>query len=161
MCSLCHLAQVWMHYLFSTFSELKISKFNNVNTLRAQLIFPSKPNFCNFVWISSNKIHSKSQYLPQLSSEICDINFEHSKDTKSTAWSTLVWEIPAWQNKTNYDRCHKICLNILMDDCQLSNITKLGKKKHCTRVQTNTYTNSNCAHQKGLPILLFLGIQNL
>ncbi len=33
-----------------------------------------------------------------------------------------------------------------MDDCQLSNITEFRKKKHCTRVQTNTYTNSNCAH---------------
>jgi hypothetical protein len=36
--------------LFFTFSELKISKFfSNVNTLMAQLIFPYKPNFLQFV----------------------------------------------------------------------------------------------------------------
>jgi len=31
----------------------------SVNKLRAQLIFPSKPNFCNFFWIFNNKIYSK------------------------------------------------------------------------------------------------------
>ncbi len=27
---------------------------------------------------------------------------ELSEDTKSATWSTVVWEISAWQNKTNY-----------------------------------------------------------
>jgi hypothetical protein len=27
--------------------------------------------------------------------------------------------------------CRQICVNVLMDDCHLSNITKLKKKQHC------------------------------
>jgi hypothetical protein len=32
--------------------------------------FPSKPNFCKFVRISSNKIHLKNEYLPHLNLQI-------------------------------------------------------------------------------------------
>jgi peroxiredoxin family protein len=35
--------------LFFTFSELKILKFGNVNTLTAQLIFPFQTQFLQFV----------------------------------------------------------------------------------------------------------------
>ncbi len=45
----------------------------SVNTLRAQLIFPYKPNFCNFLnFQQQNSL--KNQYLPHLGSETCEIN---------------------------------------------------------------------------------------
>jgi hypothetical protein len=45
-----------------------------VNTLRAQLIFPSKPNFCNLFEFPVTKSIFKNQYLPHLSFENCEIN---------------------------------------------------------------------------------------
>jgi hypothetical protein len=49
---------------------LKISKFGNVNTLRAQLIFLPKTQFLQFVWISSNKIHTKMNIFHTLALKI-------------------------------------------------------------------------------------------
>jgi len=46
----------------------------SVNTLRAQLIFPSKPNFTNWVEFSTTTDPLKNQYLLQLSSENCEMN---------------------------------------------------------------------------------------
>jgi hypothetical protein len=44
-----------------------------VKTVRAQLIFPSKPNFCNFFeFPEQNPL--KNQYLPHLNFENCQIN---------------------------------------------------------------------------------------
>jgi hypothetical protein len=37
--------------------------------------FSFQTQFLQFVWISNNKIHSKKQHLPHLSSENCEINF--------------------------------------------------------------------------------------
>jgi hypothetical protein len=49
-----------LNFFFFTFSELKISKFGNVNSLRAQLVFPSKPNFCNLFEFPAPKSTEKS-----------------------------------------------------------------------------------------------------
>ncbi len=46
----------------------------NVNTLEAQLIFPSKPNFCNFFEFPTTKF-TKKTYLQHLNFEICEINY--------------------------------------------------------------------------------------
>jgi hypothetical protein len=54
------LAQVWTHSLFFTFSNFKVSKFDNVNTLRAQLIFPLKLNFCNLFEFTTTRSTQKS-----------------------------------------------------------------------------------------------------
>jgi hypothetical protein len=52
---------------------LKISKFDNVNTLRAQLNFPSKPIFV--ICLNFHQQNApKNQYLSHLSSENCEIN---------------------------------------------------------------------------------------
>ncbi len=64
------LPQVWTHSSFFTFLGLKISKFTNVNTFRVQLIFPSKPNFCNLFEIFSNKIHWKINIFHTLALKI-------------------------------------------------------------------------------------------
>jgi hypothetical protein len=45
-----------------------------VNTLRAQLIFPSKPSFFAICLNFQQQNSLKNQYLPQLSSENCEIN---------------------------------------------------------------------------------------
>jgi hypothetical protein len=46
-----------------------------VNTLRAQLIFPSKPSLNFAICLNFQQQNSlKNQYLPQLSSENCEIN---------------------------------------------------------------------------------------
>jgi len=60
------------------------------------------PILLNFHWENGsiiNRFHivvpnnlKQSQYTPT--------HWELSKDTKSVAWSTMVWEILAWQNKT-------------------------------------------------------------
>jgi hypothetical protein len=61
-----------MYFVF-TFSELKICKSSTVNTLKAQLIFPFKPIFCNlFEFSEQNPL--KNQYLPHLTSENYEIN---------------------------------------------------------------------------------------
>ncbi len=54
---LIHPFQVPLHQFMVTSVACVVGP--SVNTLRAQLIFPSKPNFLQFVWISNNKIHSK------------------------------------------------------------------------------------------------------
>jgi hypothetical protein len=133
---------------------------SSVNTLRAQLILPSEPNFCNLFELPATKSTQKSIYFtpylenceinsiksdsprafqqhqecPQISIQFsvlslfnfhweigsiincfhtiglnnlkpsrCTLTYrELSKYTKSVAWSTvMVWEISAWQNKTN------------------------------------------------------------
>jgi hypothetical protein len=156
------LAQAWTHSLFFTFSELKFSKFGNVNTFRAQLIVPN-PTFA--ICLNFQQQNSlKNEYLQHLSSKNCEINsiksdsprafqqhqerpqipiqfsdsilfnfrwengsiinsfhivapntlkpswctpthHELSKDTKSTTWSTVVWEISTWKTKQT---THKI-----------------------------------------------------
>ncbi len=59
------LAQVFNTFLFFTFKLLKISKFCNVNTLRAQLDFPSKPNFGNLFEFFTTKFIQKSiSFIP-------------------------------------------------------------------------------------------------
>jgi len=61
-------------FFFFTFSELKISKFSNVDTLKAQLLFPSKPIFFA-IFLNFQQYNSlKNQYLSHLSSENCEIN---------------------------------------------------------------------------------------
>jgi hypothetical protein len=42
----------------------------SVNALKAKLIFPSKTQFLRFIWISSNKIHSKINLLHTLAQTI-------------------------------------------------------------------------------------------
>jgi len=119
-----------------------------VNTLRAQLIFPSKPNFDNLFelpkqnplkklisstpwlwnceinsirfdllrafqqhrectqillkkWFNNNSFHTIDP--KSLKPSWCTpTHWELFEDTKSVAWSTMVWNISAWQNKTNY-----------------------------------------------------------
>jgi len=45
------------------------------STLNAQLIFPSKPNFCNLFDFPATLLNPlKNKYLPHLSSENCEIN---------------------------------------------------------------------------------------
>ncbi len=70
-------------FLFFTFSELKISNFNDVNThtLRA-LIFLPNPNFAiclNF----QRQNPFKNQYLPYISSENCGINSVESDSPRA------------------------------------------------------------------------------
>jgi hypothetical protein len=47
----------------------------SVNTLRAQLIFPSKPKLCNLFKLWATK---SIQYLPHLRCEECEINSSNS-----------------------------------------------------------------------------------
>jgi len=55
-----------------------------VNTLRAQLIFPSKPSFFwQFVKKFQQQNSLKNQYLPQLSSENSEINSIKSDSPKA------------------------------------------------------------------------------
>jgi hypothetical protein len=84
------LAQVWTHSLFFTFSELKFSKFGNVNTLRAQLIFPPKSNFCNLFEFSPTKFTQKSisstHYLCEIKTLLnltCQGLSHNTKNTRS------------------------------------------------------------------------------
>jgi len=70
-------------YIFFNFHNWKILKFGNVNTLRAQLIFPSKPNFWEFFGISSNKIHSKINIFHTSGSENCEIKLIKSDLTRA------------------------------------------------------------------------------
>jgi len=67
---------VWTHSLFFTFSELKISKFENVNTLiEGSTDFSSQTHFLQLVWICSNKIYSKiNMFHTHLSSEYCELD---------------------------------------------------------------------------------------
>ncbi len=61
---------------FSIFHIFRIFKktFNNVNTLRAQLIFPSKPNFFTIYLNFQQQKSLQNQYLLHLSSQDCEIN---------------------------------------------------------------------------------------
>jgi hypothetical protein len=61
---------VWTH----SFNFLKFSKCERTNTLRAQLIFPSKPNFFAICLNFQQQNSLKNQSLPHLSSENCEIN---------------------------------------------------------------------------------------
>jgi len=54
-----------------------------VNTLRAQLIFPSKPSFFAIYLNFQQQNSLKNQYLPQLSSENCEINSIKSDSPKA------------------------------------------------------------------------------
>lgn len=56
----CILAPIVNTFIFFTFSELRFSKFSNVNILMAQQIFSSKPNFSNFIEFSATKYTQKS-----------------------------------------------------------------------------------------------------
>jgi len=65
-----------------TFSELKTSKSSNVNTLKAQLIFPFKPIFCNlFEFPEQNSL--KNQYLPHITSENYEIKYIKSDSPRA------------------------------------------------------------------------------
>jgi len=55
---------------------------SSVNTLRAQLNFPSKPKFCNLFGFPGIK-SIKNQYLPHLTSENCEINFIKSDSPRA------------------------------------------------------------------------------
>jgi hypothetical protein len=59
-------------FFIFTFSKLIISKFGDVNTLKAQLILPSKPIFCNLFEFSPTK-STQNQYFSHLSSKNCEI----------------------------------------------------------------------------------------
>ncbi len=48
--------------------------FRIMNTWKAQLIFPSEPNFCNLFEFLTKKLHSKNQYFSHLNFENCEIN---------------------------------------------------------------------------------------
>jgi hypothetical protein len=60
-------------YHFLNFFIVACAIGPSVNTLKAQLIFPSKLNFCNFFEILTTKSF-KNQYIPQFSYENCDMN---------------------------------------------------------------------------------------
>jgi hypothetical protein len=68
------LAQVQRHSLFFIFLELKVSKFGNVNTLKVQLDFPSKLNFCKLFEFLATKSTQKLIFSTP-SFENCEINF--------------------------------------------------------------------------------------
>jgi hypothetical protein len=57
-------------HMRAQFQNWKFSKFSNVNTLRAQLIFPSKPNFCNLFEFLATKSTQKSNIFQTLALKI-------------------------------------------------------------------------------------------
>jgi hypothetical protein len=59
---------------FSHFQNLKLIFFGNVNTLKAQLLFPFKPIFLQIFLNFQQQNPLKNQYLPHLNSENCEIN---------------------------------------------------------------------------------------
>jgi hypothetical protein len=61
-------------YVFWKTTSVACAIGPSVNTLRAQLNFPSKLNFCKLFEFLTTKSF-KIQYLPQLSSENCEVNF--------------------------------------------------------------------------------------
>jgi hypothetical protein len=79
------LTQLWTHSLFFTFTKLKVFTFNNVNTLRGSTNFFSlKTQFLQFVWICSNKIHSKINISSTpYSSENSEINYIKSDSSRA------------------------------------------------------------------------------
>ncbi len=114
-------AKVWTHSLFFTFPELKISKFDNVNTLSAQLTYPSKPNFHNLFEFPASK---STQYLPQFSSENCEINSikselsrafqEHQEHPQIPIWfSVLILYNFHWENGSMINSFHIVAPNSL------------------------------------------------
>jgi hypothetical protein len=60
-------------YLLKKTTNVTCAIGPSVNTLKAQLIFPSKLNFCKLFEFLTTKSF-KNQYLPQLSSENCEVN---------------------------------------------------------------------------------------
>jgi hypothetical protein len=60
------------------------------------------PILLNFHWENGSIINSFHIVVPNnlKQSQYTPTHWELSKDTKSVAWSTMVWEILAWQNKT-------------------------------------------------------------
>jgi hypothetical protein len=62
------LAQVWIHFLFFTFLELKIEnlKIWQCEHIEGSIDFFFQTKFLQFIWIYSNKIH--------INSETCQIN---------------------------------------------------------------------------------------
>ncbi len=73
-------------FIFHILRICNFLKFGNVNTLRAHRIFPSQPNLFQFVWISSNKIHSK-------------INIFHTLNLKIVKWTLL--NLTCWRLSNN------------------------------------------------------------
>jgi hypothetical protein len=63
-------------FIFHILRIWNFLKFGNVNTMRVQRISPSQPNLFQFVWISSNKTHSK-------------INIFHTLVLKIVKWTLL------------------------------------------------------------------------
>ncbi len=59
-CNLCCWFKCEHIFLFFTFSKSKNYKFDNVKTLKTQLVFPSKPNFCNCFEFPTKKFTQKS-----------------------------------------------------------------------------------------------------
>jgi len=159
------LAHLWTHSLFFTFSELKLSKFDNVNHIEDSNNFSFQTQFLQFVQISSKQNPLKNQHLLHFSSRNCDVNSIKSDSSRAfqqiprtppnsnnffqfwfskniigkngsiinsfhtiapkslkpsrctlthselissktpiehTAWSTVSWEISAWQIKTKH-----------------------------------------------------------
>ncbi len=67
-----------------------------MNTLKIQLIFPSKPNFLQFVWIFNNIIHSKIDILHTLALKNCEINSIKS-DSSPRGFPTTTRTPPKFQ----------------------------------------------------------------
>jgi len=62
----------WAHSMF-TYTSVASAVHPSGNTLRAQLIFPSKPNFCNLFEFPATK-STQTSISSHLSSENCKIN---------------------------------------------------------------------------------------
>jgi hypothetical protein len=112
------LAQVWTHSYIFTFLEL-FSEFSNVNTLRAQLNFPSKPNFGSLFEFPATKSTQK-RYLPHLSSENCEINsikselpraFHKEHPPISMQFSVLILFNFHWKNSSIINSFHTVAPN--------------------------------------------------
>jgi hypothetical protein len=110
-------------WTYSLVFRIETSKFGNVNTLRAQLIFPSEPNFCNLFDFSEQN-SPKNQYLSYLSSEICEINSIKSNSSRAfqqqqecpqipTQFSVLILFKFYWANGSIINSFHTVAPNNL------------------------------------------------
>jgi hypothetical protein len=101
------------------------SKYHEINSIKSDSLTAFQQHYqiptlfsvlilFNFCWKNGSVINSfHSVASNSLEPNQCSpINLEFSKDTKSATWSALVWEISAYQNKTNYLASY-IHINIL------------------------------------------------
>jgi len=82
-----------LFFFFLVYISVACEVVLGVNTLKVQLIFPFKPNFCNllnFQW--QNPL--KNPYLPHLTSEHCEINSIKSNLPKAFQWHQEHHQIP-------------------------------------------------------------------